>query len=117
MYSRSAGARRSLHGTASMRPRRTLLYPRNHSVPMSTLQKLDRTPMQSKKFIAFFLCLVVSRICLIVMIQNAVSPTVLVTALLCSTFVDVGYILGQAALDIYVRGIAQVRRGKDETED
>jgi cell division protein FtsW (lipid II flippase) len=84
---------------------------------MSTLQKLDRTPMQSKKFIAFFLCLVVSRISLIVMIKNDVGSTVLVTALLCSTFVDVGYILGQAALDIYVRGFSQLRRGKDETED
>jgi len=84
---------------------------------MSTLQKLDRTPMQSKKFIAFFLCLVVSRISLIVMIKNDVGSTVLVTALLCSTFVDVGYILGQAALDIYVRGVSQLRRGKDDTED
>jgi hypothetical protein len=73
--------------------------------------------MQSKKFIAFFLCLVVSRISLIVMIKNDVGSTVLVTALLCSTFVDVGYILGQAALDIYVRGVSHLRRGKDETED
>jgi hypothetical protein len=51
------------------------------------------------------------------MIKNDVGSTVLVTALLCSTFVDVGYILGQAALDIYVRGVSQLRRGENETED
>ena len=84
---------------------------------MTTLKELERTPMQSKKFIAFFLCLVVSRICLIMMIKNAVGPTVLIVALLCFTFVDVGYILGQAALDIYVRGVAHMRKGEDETED
>lgn len=72
--------------------------------------------MQSKKFIAFFLCLVLSRICLIVMVKGHVSDMVLITALLCSTFVDVGYILGQAALDIYVRGVSRMRGGKDETE-
>jgi hypothetical protein len=66
--------------------------------------------MQSKKFIAFFLCLVLSRISLVVMVKSDVSELVLVTALLCATFVDVGYILGQAALDIYVRGVAELRK-------
>ena len=75
-----------------------------------SLEELERTPLQSKKFIAFFLCLVLSRIAIVVMIKNHVSDLVLITALLSATFVDVGYILGQAALDIYVRGVAEIRR-------
>jgi ureidoglycolate hydrolase len=83
---------------------------------MSAIHRLERTPIQSKKFIAFFLCLVLSRVSLVVMIKDDVSDMVLITALLCSTFVDVGYILGQAALDIYVRGVSRMRGDKDETE-
>ena len=83
---------------------------------MSAIHRLERTPMQSKKFIAFFLCLVLSRVSLIVMVKDNVGEMVLITALLCSTFVDVGYILGQAALDIFVRGVSRMRGNKDETE-
>jgi hypothetical protein len=83
---------------------------------MAPLDELNQTPMQSKKFIAFFLCLVLSRVGIVVMVKADTSDIVIIAALLCATFVDVGYILGQAALDIYVRGIARARGEKTETE-
>ena len=83
---------------------------------MSSLSNIIQTPMQSKKFIAFFLCLLLSRIGIVVMVKADSSDMVIISALLCATFVDVGYILGQAALDIYVRGIARARGEKAETE-
>jgi hypothetical protein len=82
-----------------------------------SVEDIERTPLQSKKFIAFFLCLVLSRIALVVMIKGNVSDVVLITALLSATFVDVGYILGQAALDIYVRGIAEIRHAGRKEDD
>lgn len=76
---------------------------------MSGLDELERTPLQSKKFIAFFLSMLLSRIGIVVMIKAKTSDTVLLTALMCTTFVDVGYILGQAALDIFVRAVSRQR--------
>jgi len=79
---------------------------------MSNLSDLERTPMQSKKFIAFFLSLLLSRISIVIMVKAKMSDTVILAALMCATFVDVGYILGQAALDIFVRAISRQRPGR-----
>ena len=83
---------------------------------MASLNALIQSPMQSKKFIAFFLCLILSRVGIVVMVKADSTDMVIISALLCATFVDVGYILGQAALDIYVRGIASARGDKTGTE-
>ena len=75
---------------------------------MASLHDLDRTPVQSKKFIAFFLSSLLSRICLVMMIKYHTETVGLAMLILGSTCVDLGYILGQTALDIYVRGIAKM---------
>ena len=84
---------------------------------MDALKDLERTPLQSKKFIGFFLSMLLSRICLVAMIKYGSSTIALCTLMLCSTCVEVGYILGQAALDLYIRGAVQmVTKRKKEIE-
>ena len=81
----------------------------------------ERTPIQSKKFIAFFFSL-------------AIISTILMTALLTQAFgfamvafmsigifaigfLAIGYILPQAALDKFVRGASALQGKQDDTEN
>ena len=67
------------------------------------MTSLEKTPLQSKKFIAYILSNLGSKVLLFWMINKDVSDFVLITTVTAASFIDIGYILGQAALDKYVR--------------
>jgi hypothetical protein len=67
------------------------------------MTSLEKTPLQSKKFIAYILSNLGSKVLLFWMINQDVSDFVLITTVTAASFIDIGYILGQAALDKYVR--------------
>jgi len=67
------------------------------------MTSLEKTPLQSKKFIAYILSNLGSKALLFWMINKDVSDFVLITTVTAASFIDIGYILGQAALDKYVR--------------
>ena len=66
------------------------------------------TPLQSKKFLAYLLADLGWKACILTMLfQHAdkftgSTATVMLTLVIVSGFVQVGYILGQAALDKFV---------------
>lgn len=70
---------------------------------MSIAKELEKTPLQSKKFIAYVFANIINKFLIFWMIQKDVSPTTIAWAVSASVFIDVGYILGQSALDIFVR--------------
>lgn len=70
---------------------------------MEILEKLEKSPLQSKKFIGYLLSNMGSKILLFWMISQKTQEVVLMTMIIASAFLDVGYVLGQAALDKYVR--------------
>ena len=73
--------------------------------------KMDKTPLQSKKFIAYLIADVGWKIALFYMLfqsknsYNRYNFIVIITLMIVSGFIQVGYILGQAALDKYTRTI------------
>ena len=78
----------------------------------------DKAPLQSKKFLAYLFSNMVLKAYIFQATKEAESDFVLICALICSTFLDVGYILGQASLDRFVRVAKIMRSGKsDETDD
>jgi hypothetical protein len=68
----------------------------------------DKLPLKSKKFIAYLIADVGWKVCILYMLYSHAekfagsSASVMLTMVLVSGFVQVGYILGQAALDKYV---------------
>ena len=70
---------------------------------------MDKTPLKSKKFIAYLIADIGWKIALFhVMFQtknnfNQYNFLIIITLLIVSGFIQVGYILGQAALDKYTR--------------
>ena len=68
----------------------------------------DKTPRQSKKFIAFLLADVGWKIALVLMLlsfresMTSYAFGLMLTVVIVSGFIQVGYILGQAALDKYI---------------
>lgn len=72
---------------------------------------LEKTPLSSKKFIAYLFSNLGSKGLLFWMVHRDVSDFVLITTVTAAAFIDIGYILGQAALDKYVR-VALI--GKEE---
>ncbi len=70
---------------------------------MSIAKELEKTPLQSKKFIAYVFANIINKFLIFWMIQKDISPTTIAWAVSASVFIDVGYILGQSALDIFVR--------------
>jgi hypothetical protein len=69
---------------------------------------IEKTPIQSKKFLAYILSNIVNKTLLFWMISKGIEPSVIIWAITASAFIDIGYILGQAALDGFTR-IAQFR--------
>ena len=67
------------------------------------IDNLEKTPLSSKKFIAYVISNILMKILLFSMLAHNSSDYVITCALIVSSFVDVGYILGQAALDKFVR--------------
>lgn len=75
---------------------------------MSLKSIVEKTPIQSKKFIAYILSNMANKTLLFWMISKGIEPSVIIWAITASAFIDIGYILGQAALDGFTR-IAQFR--------
>ena len=72
---------------------------------------MDRKPLQSKKFIAYLIADFGWKVALFYILYQSKSKfdyysfTVVLTLLIVSGFIQVGYILGQAALDKYTKTI------------
>ena len=80
----------------------------------------DKLPLKSKKFIAYIIADMGWKLCILYMLYSHAekfagsSASVMLTMVLVSGFVQVGYILGQAALDKYVNMTAD-KDNKDTT--
>lgn len=70
---------------------------------MSVISNIEKTPLQSKKFLAYLLSNIGSKLLLLWMVSKDTPDLVIITTVTAAAFIDVGYILGQAALDKYVR--------------
>lgn len=73
------------------------------STIMGTIEKLEKAPLQSKKFIAYLISNAGSKVIILCMIYRNVSDIIIMSAIIAASFLDIGYVLGQAALDKYVR--------------
>lgn len=70
---------------------------------MSLVKNIEKTPMQSKKFLAYLLSNLINKAIIFYMVFISSPTTTVVWAITAAAFIDVGYILGQAALDGFVR--------------
>jgi hypothetical protein len=70
---------------------------------MGVITDIEKTPLQSKKFLAYLLSNISTKALLFWMIYKGAPDLVTITTITAAAFIDVGYILGQAALDKYVR--------------
>ena len=70
---------------------------------MSIAKTIEKTPMQSKKFLAYLLSNIVNKALIFWMVQKGVGGTTIAWTVTAAAFIDIGYILGQAALDGFVR--------------
>jgi hypothetical protein len=72
---------------------------------------MEKTPLQSKKFIAYLIADIGWKIALFFILfqtknsYNQYNFVIILTTVVVSGFIQVGYILGQAALDKYTRTI------------
>jgi hypothetical protein len=78
---------------------------------MSVAHEIEKAPLQSKKFIAYVLSNMTLKALIFYMTYKNEGDIVIMTSLTASTFLDIGYILGQAALDRYVR-VASISKPK-----
>jgi len=69
---------------------------------MSLIKNIEKTPMQSKKFLAYLLSNLVNKAIIFYMVFKSSPTTTVAWAITAAAFIDVGYILGQAALDGFV---------------
>lgn len=70
---------------------------------MGMITDIEKAPLQSKKFLAYLLSNIGTKALLFWMVAKDAPDLVTVTTIIAAAFIDVGYILGQAALDKYVR--------------
>ena len=77
----------------------------------------DKAPLQSKKFLAYLFSNMVLKAYIFQATKGGESDFVIICALICSTFLDVGYILGQASLDRFVRVAKIMRSGNSDEKD
>lgn len=63
----------------------------------------DKAPLQSKKFLAYMFSNIAMKIFLFYTVRQKAGDLVIMTAIGCSAFLDIGFILGQASLDKAVR--------------
>ena len=74
----------------------------------------DKTPLKSKKFLAYLLADVGWKIIILYMLmhlQSKLDPeelTFLLTVVITSGIIQIGYILGQAALDKYISAAVDI---------
>lgn len=83
---------------------------------------MDKTPLKSKKFIAYLIADISWKIVLIYMLFQTKSKydyysfSIVLTLLIVSGFIQVGYILGQAALDKYITVLEREKKKLDDKE-
>ena len=83
---------------------------------------LDKTPLKSKKFIAYLTADVGWKIVILYMLTHLKSKleagelTFLMTVVITSGVIQIGYILGQAALDKYLNAAVEIF-DKDDKSD
>ena len=85
---------------------------------MSLAKTIEKAPMQSKKFLAYLLSNIINKIIIFWMVQKNIGGTTIAWTVTAAAFIDIGYILGQAALDGFVR-MAQIKgpfKNKKESE-
>jgi hypothetical protein len=70
---------------------------------MSMITNIEKAPLQSKKFLAYLLSNIGSKALLFWMVSKGSADLVIISCITAASFIDIGYILGQAALDKYVR--------------
>ena len=70
---------------------------------MSDIQSMEKFPLQSKKFLAYLVGNIINKALLFYMVYAEISPTLISWGITTAIFIDVGYILGQAGLDLFVR--------------
>jgi hypothetical protein len=78
---------------------------------MRALSEIEKAPLQSKKFIAYLLSNLGSKALIFWMVSKSEGDVVIMSTITAAAFIDIGYILGQAALDKYVR-VASLSKGK-----
>ncbi len=83
---------------------------------MSITKDLEKAPLQSKKFIAYIFSNIINKFLIFWMVQKDISATTIAWSVFASVFIDVGYILGQSALDIFVRMARINKIGESEKE-
>ncbi len=79
---------------------------------------VEKLPLRSKKFIAFLyvetcFCVLMAMMLYLQEINSLAENTAFIVLAVIAGFVAVGYILGQAALDRFIR-VAEIARGKEE---
>jgi len=84
-----------------------------------TIHTFEKSPFCSKKFIAFLIGEITWKAIIAYMVYADVGMVPILSTILIAGFVEVGFILGQASLDKFVRGAVLmadklVEAGKDE---
>lgn len=74
----------------------------------------EKSPLQSKKFLAYLFSNISMKIYMFYATMKAEGDFIIVSAIFCSVFLDVGYILGQSSLDRYVR-MAKIAASANES--
>jgi hypothetical protein len=81
---------------------------------MEILRMFDKTPMKSKKFLAYLVADLGWKVIILYMLTHLESKlqpselTLLLTVVITSGIIQIGYILGQAALDKYINAAVEV---------
>tara|TARA_B100001989_G_scaffold224414_1_gene178863 strand:+ start:36 stop:311 length:276 start_codon:yes stop_codon:yes gene_type:complete len=85
---------------------------------------IDKNPIKSKKFLAYIIADLGWKIIILYMLMHLESKlqpselTLLLTIVITSGIIQIGYILGQAALDKYISAAVEVfDRDKEDKED
>ena len=82
----------------------------------------DKTPMKSKKFLAYLIADIGWKIIILYMLthlKSKIEPselTFLLTVVITSGIIQIGYILGQAALDKYITAAVDIFDKDDKNE-
>ena len=92
----------------------------NWGIKMSTA---DKTPTKSKKFIAYAIAEFGWKAVIFYLLfhlqgkMDTYSLTILMTVVIVSGFIQIGYILGQAALDKYVNAAVEILDRDDKKNE
>ena len=84
---------------------------------------LDKAPMKSKKFIAYLIADIGWKVIILYMLMHLKSKietselTFLLTVVITSGVIQIGYILGQAALDKYINAAVEIFDKDDDKKE